>query len=218
MSSEFWAAVIGAIVGALAGGGISALLQHWEYNRAKKDSDKALAHSLFFKLYAIHSDLDRFRCYIRGETKFGEKAGLTVGWQSLKPLANTPPKLQFTADEMSFLLSLKDFKLFNDVHSLDRVHGSTIDIFNLYASRRMEMTSLLPTQMQGMIGYADLTRLAPEVAARIPALDAELQSLCTSLTERADLDADEAWRTLGAYNGLLFSVLGHRFVIEKIDT
>lgn len=216
MSGEFWAAVVGAIVGALAGGGISAWLQMWDYKRARADTNNGLAHSLFFKLYAVYSDLDGFKTYVNGELTSASEAGLTPGWQSLKPIANGPAEIQFSPEEMTFLLSLRNFDLFNLVHSLDRVHRSTISMFALYAERRIALTSTLPAQMEGPVGSIDLRLLTPEMRGRAEAVGAELQSIYGSIIQRVDFDAGEAWRALAAYNEIIRPVLGYSFSIEKV--
>jgi hypothetical protein len=207
MSGEFWAAIIGAIVGALAGGGITAALQNWQFGREKRDRDRGLAQSLLFKLMRIHSDLEGFRQHVAESDLRAQNAGLEVGWQSMRPIGNGPPKVSFASDEMAFLLSLRNLPLFNSILSLDAIQGSTIDIFVLYAAQRTALTSILPAQMDGMIGHIDLNedeyrRFAPAAAA--------LNDIVASIRAHAARDAELAWEAVTALSAAIEPVLGHR--------
>src|SRR5205823_3103766 len=115
-STEFWAAMLGAMIGAAAGGFIAFVLQRANLRAAgrqrKQEADerrKALGHSLMFKVLQIHSQLRGLNQ--RLEQSFAEAKG--EPWQTVLPLANYPDKVHFLGDEMAMLLSLGDNDLFN---------------------------------------------------------------------------------------------------------
>lgn len=211
---EFWAAVIGAIVGAIAGGGIAAILQHWQYSREKGARERALAQALFFKVLRIHSDLEGYRRHVADCAAFAHAKGLREGWQSLKPIGNGPPRIAFAPEEMALLLDLRRFDLLNTVLSLDAVHGSTVDIFELYASRRAAMGALIGAdRMEGQIASVDLSE---EMMRHAGPLAAELDDIVTQIKARADRDAREAWEGVTGLHEALQPKLGYRLTLEPV--
>jgi len=211
MSSEFWAGIVGALIGAIAGGGITWLLQHFETKATRKERDQALARSLLFKLIKIHSDLEHFRQHVVSCGELAANSNLKIGWQSFRPIANGPTKLEFTSDEMSYLMKLKNFDLFNNVLSLDALHSSTIDIFDLYAARRLELTSMMPAQMNGMVGEIALN---DEQMAIVGPRMAELDDLVGSIRNRAAKDATDAQNALVETNDAVRETLGYKLNLE----
>ncbi|KPL68301.1 hypothetical protein SZ64_09325 [Erythrobacter sp. SG61-1L] len=192
MNNEFWAAVVGAVIGALAGGGVTWSLQHFQGKADKAERDKGLARSLIFKLMRISTDLDGFRKHVAECEERATETKLAVGWQSLRAIANGPDKVAFTSDEMGYLLGLGDFSLFNRVLSLDAIHASSVDIFSLYANRRLELTNMLPAQMNGMVGEVALNDNAYAVVApRMAELD-DLYQLVRPLTHDGDSQEPES--------------------------
>ena len=213
MSGEFWAAILGALVGALAGGGISALLQRWQHRREKRERDRATAQSLFFKVLRIHSDLEGYRQHVAKCDAEAEGKDLCRGWQSLMPIANGPGRIAFTPEEMALLLSLRDMDLFNRILSLDAVHGSTIDMFELYASRRQALLAMMPADMRGSIGTIALTE---DDFRRVGPLVVEVQDIDAAIRDRAEKDAQEAEKALRGLNDALRPVLGYRLELEPV--
>lgn len=208
--TEFWAAVIGAIVGSLAGGGVTWFLQERQDKRRKLEQDQGLARSLFYKLMKIHSDLEGYRGHVAASVQFAQQNNLPNGWQSLRPIGNGPKNIEFSPNEMSYLLSLGNFDLFNTVHSLDVVHSSTIDIFELYATRRMALTDKLPAEMNGLVGTTQFdAQQFPQFAPR----SAELNKLVADIVGRVEQDAEESKQAMLDYNGAIKVTLGHSMVL-----
>lgn len=211
MESEFWAAIVGALVGSIGGGSVTWLLQRAQDNRQSSERNGALARSLVFKLLRIHSDFEGFRLDIVEAARNAEKNKLAVGWQSLRGIANFPARVSFTADEMSYLLSLKDFELLNDVMTLDVVHSSTIGIFEKYAARRAELTDMLPANMTGSIGEVSLTAAQHSIVAPRAA---ELDLLVHDMKSRVDRDAAESRDALVRTNRAIKQTLGYSLTLE----
>lgn len=211
MNSEFWAAVAGAIIGALAGGGVAWFLQWRQDTRQTQERNRALARSLIFKLMRIHSDLYGMRRHVEECSSNAKKHHLPDSWQSLRAIGNLPPLVSFTPEEMSYVLSLKNFELFNKIISLDVVHSSTIGIFELYAARRMALLDMLPASMQGSIGTttmndAQLAVVAPKAA--------ELDLLVADIKARVEEDSNESREVLVEATAAVAPTLGHVLQLE----
>lgn len=198
LTSEFYAAAGGAVVGSVVGGVISYLLQMYSLGEARKqrkedaeERRKALASALLFKAIQVHSHLKLMSDHIeesfhRAEhTKFkGEP------WAFVLPLANTPQKVTFSSDEMAMLLALKEQDIFNDLASKDELHNATIDVFEVYRARRTVLVDMLPAhQMEGTQGSTSLTK---EQLALVRPRMAELDQLITSLRHDCRDGADKS--------------------------
>lgn len=208
MASEFWAAVVGAIVGSVTGGLIAWLLQLSQDRRQTRERNQALARSLIFKLIRIHSDLQGFKTHVAECEADAKRDGLPVGWQSLRAIGNLPDRISFTPEEMSYLLSLKDYVLFDKVLSLDVVHSSTIGIFELYKERRLTLTDMLSATMKGLVGTTELN--ASQKAFFDPKA-AELDLLVSDIRVRVEQDAKESREALEQTNVAIRPTLGHSF-------
>ena len=214
MTSEFWAGIIGALVGAVAGGGVTWLLQHFQSKQDRLERDKASARSLLFKLIHIHSDLSLFHRHVVECDGRAKQLGLEIGWQSFLPIANGPRKVEFTSVEMSYLLGLEKFDLFNDVLSLDALHSSTIDIFGLYATHRLELTDMLPAAMEGMVGSTEINDGLKEIVApRMVALD----DLVQKIRSRSELDAASSQKALIDTNSAIERTLGRKLKVDILE-
>lgn len=214
MSSEFWAACAGAIVGAIAGGGITWALQFLQNRREMQDRNRGLAHSIIFKLIKIHSDLHGFKKHVDECTANATTHSLRDGWQSLRAIANLPSRLSFTPEEMSYLLSLKNFELFNKVLSLDVVHSSTIGLFELYAERRKALMDMLPASMRGTIGTATMNDAQFAVFAPRAV---ELELLTSDIKARVEQDSKESREALAEANAAVAATLGRPLKLEIKD-
>lgn len=137
--------------------------------------------------------------------------GLPIGWQSLRAIGNLPDRISFTPEEMSYLLSLKDYKLFDKVLSLDVLHSSTIGIFELYKDRRLALTDMLSATMSGMIGTSDLTDAQK---AFFDPKAAELDLLVSDIRNRVEQDARESKEALVETNGAIGRTLGRSLELE----
>lgn len=212
MSPEFWAAIVGAIVGSISAGGITWALQRDQDARQSLDRNKGLARSLIFKLIRIYSDMDGFKKHIDEAKVNADKNHLKFGWQSLRAIGNLPERVSFATEEMTYLMSLGDDSLFNCVLSLDVVHTSTIGMFELYKERRLALTDALSaSSMDGAIGTAELNDA--EMAFFAPKA-AELDLLVADIRSRVDFDAAEARDALERTAVAVRQTLGPKFKLE----
>lgn len=211
MINEFWAAIVGAIVGSISAGLITWFLQWTQDSRQTLERNRGLARSLLFKLMRIHSDLQGFKNHSDEALENAKRDRLPEGWQSLRAIGNLPDRVNFTPDEMSYLLSLQNYKLFEMVVSLDVVHSSTIGIFELYKERRLALTDMLSAAMQGHVGETVLT---DEQKAFFDPKAAELDLLVSDIRSRVLKDAQESMQALVETNEAISKTLGHKLQVE----
>lgn len=205
MDNEFWAAVVGAIVGSVSGGVITWLLSISQDRRQTSERNQALARSLIFKLIRITSDFHVFQTHAKECAERAEIDKLPIGWQSFRPIANLPDRISFSSEEMSYLLSLKNFELFDKVLSLDVLHSSTIGIFELYKERRLALTDMLAATMDGMVGTAALTDAQKKF---FDPKAAELDLLVSDINKRVKEDAQQSRKALEETNMAISVTLG----------
>lgn len=214
--TEFWSAIIGAVVG----GGIALIGQliAMRYERKKRAEDRlevkrALAHSLLFKVLRIHTNFYGMYRHIEDHFERAERKGLQAQpWQIVAPLANPPKHLHFSSDEMGMLLSLKDDDVFNSLASLDVVHNSLVDLFNLMMQLRMALTDSLKASgvegvtVSGVVSREDWQRLQPKML--------EVNSLIDAMRNQAKRDFNESNRALPHLANLLMKKLDMKYRLE----
>ena len=197
MENEFWAAVVGAVVGGIIAFAIQFVILRAAARQREEEAAgrrKALGHSLLFKMVKIHSHLHHFHAYLEEPFEREQEGGSRrEPWQIVLPLASNPEHVHFSSDEMAMLLSLKNDDLFNDVIPMDEIHNTTIDLFHTFKERRFALTSQLPAKMEGMVGE---TKLTEEQMLFLRPMMVEVNDLITSMRQRCELDARDAWNVL----------------------
>lgn len=196
MSSEFWAAIVGAVVGGLISLGIqmialSATKKERELER--KNISASQGRSLLFKVMRIHSDLDGLFHHIEDSFSAARPEVHHEPFTFVLPLANFPEYVHFNESEISLVMTFKNDNLLNSLMSLDVIHNSLIETFRTYNAMRSELTRNMPAEMSGNVGTTTLTREAM-LALRPKMVEANM--LLTSIRARAKLDYDESQSTL----------------------
>ncbi len=209
MPNEFWAAIVGAVIGAIAGGIMAYYIQlkalrASSENREKdsKERKMALGYALLFKMVRIHTTIKHMQIHMTeclGKLQEEEYAEWEP-WQVTLPVANLAESIHFSTDEMAMLLALKDDDLFNDLSSFDVIHNSTIELFRTFSNSRISLLAMLPANMDGMVGEI---RLSQEQAMYVRPKMVELNSLILSINERCIQDEQAAWNVLGKLNEIL---------------
>lgn len=195
LSSEFWAAIIGAIVGSLAGGTISWWLQRQQQKASALERDSGLASSLFVKLYKIDADLGGVRNLMR---QAGERAAAMqrdLDFRSLMPVPNLPREIDIDPAELALLLRLEANELYQRVVGVEVDHRSTIGLLRTYADRRPILTSQLPDPI-GIEGAIVSFEMDDETMLRIAPLRQEVDSLVVALNRGAQSSAEKATAVL----------------------
>jgi len=204
LGSEFWSAIAGAVVG----GWIAYIVQlkalgeaAKERTASKAEAQKGLAYSLLFKVISIDSSLNGFKQHVEQRLLIKERDGNPHVSAVLTPLANMPTPVEFSADEMALLLSLKDDEVFNSILSLDKVHNSIIPVWALYASLRNTITEMQEVDnFDTSIGKSEFS-IKPGSLLAIKIFEAE--TIAGELVLRAHIDAADASQALASLIALL---------------
>ena len=222
LGNEFWAAIVGAVVGAVAGGAIAYLLQRLSLGEARKlreaaqlATNKALGHALLLKMVQIFSNLVHFHAHME-ESWRAEIAQDPAAepWQVVKPIINLPDWVRFTVEEKSLLLSFKDDDLFNSMVSMDAIHNDLVNLFAAYEEKRTALVSLLPSQMEGAVGTVEISREQwPVIRPRM----IEVNLLGNDIRARSKQDYEQARHCFDRLQEVLKSNLGFTYKLEKKD-
>lgn len=163
--TEFWAAGVGAIVGAVVSGLISygiqiKVLREGRNQRAedRQISQQALATALIFKIGKTYSNISALHkhleeCFgIAGDTKPQREA-----WQVFIPLSNLPDRISFATDEMGLLLAMNNDDIFNLVLALDDVHNSLWgSVRTLQEEHALLLEQIRVVRFEGDVGKIEL--------------------------------------------------------------
>jgi hypothetical protein len=142
-STEFWSAIVGAIVG----GAITFLSQWIAFREQRKQlaqellrANQSLATAVLLKLMRIHSNFIQIMEHIEDCLTAGAQHGI-VGepWQMVLPLASVPDQVAYSPEEMSLLLSLGDFDAFHLTVDLDVRHNSLIEALRMMSAQRLAL-------------------------------------------------------------------------------
>jgi hypothetical protein len=218
-STEFWSAIIGAIVG-----GVIALIAQLIALRAErkhreedhKRAQQALGTSLLFKMTRIYSDFVNTHRHIEDHCKSAQERNLTGElWQFVPPLANPPPLVHFTSDEMGMLIGLKDNDLFNALVSLDEVHNGMVETIKVYKELRLALAERMPAPMSWQ-GTTFVGALTHKQLATLRPLMVNVESVITQLRSGTTSEAKVSGDVLDRLAALLRDRLGLTYKFERL--
>ena len=190
--SNFWAAVIGAVVG----GAISLILQlvanrnsRKERIEAKQEADRSLAYSLSFKIVKIVNRLGNINKHVDECKKLveGEK-GEPLAWTFLLPILNMPDEIHLNADEMALLFSTKNDDLFNSVLNIEPIYNSILPVWTEYKGMRERFSAYAEQK----IVSTGVSEARFDVSGQGGIMLFEVNSLAENLIDRAQKDYAEA--------------------------
>ena len=216
--NQFFAAIGGAIVGGL----IAYLIQIkvlLENRRQRQDdhiaAQKVVANSLMVKVLKIYSSVHMIHSHFEDCFNRARRRGsIDEPWTFVQSLVNRPLPVDFTADEMSMLLSM-DQRVFNAVLPLDTIHNMLWDTVKTMQSERAILLEQMPqVTFEGNLAHASLdkqqeSRLRPRMIA-VNELIGHLQSH----SNRALRDSKKA---LDLLHNLLTESLGISYSLETVD-
>jgi len=212
--TEFWSAISGALVGGLIALVVQ-LVAIWaakkERKAAKKERSIALAHSIMFKVMRIHSNLYNLHLHLEESFAAVDPASHNRPCLFVLPLVGTPADVDFSAEEMSLVLSFKDAELTDMLMSLDGIHNNLIEVFETYAGLRNELQASLPAEMEGNVGTSKLTK--EEWMLAEPKMVVMNQLLVDART-RAKLDYDDSKKATDSLLKAINDTLGLKLVVE----
>lgn len=197
MGTEFWAAIVGAIVGAGIGAMVSYFLQRQNLNearaereRASRDIRKGLARSLIHKLMKVHShagQLDRHMSKLFARASAKEQRPCQAA-QVISPVSQS---IYFSTEEMGLLIALKMEDQYNDAAMLDERHNSLFALLADFNELKLRFTELFtPEGMTGEVGHLMLTN--EQMKAAMPRMLHIDQNLIALRDEATSL-ARDSW-------------------------
>lgn len=212
--SEFWSAITGAVVGGLIAFWIQnkTLIEARNERRSERlQAETALAYSLLFKVIKIYNNLEHIRRHVdMQKTLHGESTGPS-GY--LLALANLPSAIEFSADEMSMLLSIQSDDTFNSILSLDSIHNSIMPVWELYAALREKVKMSSQTiQFDSKVGRSEI-QVKNDSPLAVAIFEAD--QMATELVRRAYVDATEAKQVLDELIACFRAKFG--FTINIVD-
>lgn len=149
------------------------------------DRRKALGHALIFKMVEIYSNNHHiYRHISECLNKYDGEY-----WERIIPFVNLPDEINFSIDERTMLLSLKDTDLFNMLVNCDKAHNTKIRAFQKYLTAREDLLSRLkPDQMDGYVGAAALTHkqlmdVRPKMVELNSIIEALIETFADDLAE-----------------------------------
>jgi hypothetical protein len=216
-ATEFWSAVFGAIVG-----GFMVLIAQWMALRDARQHRAAdqlrlqqtLAYGLLFKVIRIHTSFHHLVIYFQDAFALADREGLTgEPWQFVRPLANPPLNVDFSAEEMAVLLALKEYEIFNTVASLDQMHNSLNDAVRLLNSQRMSLTDRLQNETEAgdvLTGF-----MTEQQRIRLRPLMIDVNSLILQIRADSIANLEKADKALKLLASTLRARLGLTHKIEN---
>lgn len=213
MSSEFWSAIVGSLVGGAIALAIQLLVFLDARKERKRQSDEiiaATAYTLFLKLQSCGNDLKLFAQHVAEATARAEQFHWEM-WQAMVPIPNLPCHQEFKSEENVLLLRAKKFALFNRIRDVEVTHHSSILAFQLYLDRRTELGKQMGSMMNGDIGSVILD--AAQMHALGP-LMADVRGLASSIAGTAEEYASEALSAWRDYSDLMEEFTGHSLELD----
>jgi hypothetical protein len=215
-SAEFWAAIIGAIVG----GSIAAIVQ-WLFARSeRRRQERAQATSLLFKLAKITANLIVLKQHVDECFAPVPNMGLdTQLWQVLTPIANLTDPIHFTTEEMSVLLAQANDKVFHQVMGLDDQHNTMITLMRAFQAGRADLNQRLePYRIIDRIeGDRVEARFPADVIQNFSPYTIELNSLVAHLRESLPKDVRDARQATEAAQSMMRNNLRIKFKVQIND-
>jgi len=197
LSIELWSGIIGAVLGAVASGVISLLLQNQAYKRHSADAAaqrhlerRVVALSILTRLMSVDSNVVNLRAYLLDQSEGVIRTpGHPMLWARVRALPSLPGEVHFTNEERALVFSLGDEALFAGLMSLEPHHNSIIGALTAYPAIRASLNNLPVTEIRGGVGVLDPD--AAEFHAAIPRMT-EGNTLLEGVWDSLDRLASEA--------------------------
>ena len=163
--TAFWAAVAGALTGAIASSYFAYIIQRRSFNEDReirkeelRKTQQVLGRNLILKAARIHSNILTIHRYLEESFQIGEQHAAAIEpWGFVREIAPLPSPVRFSYDELSMLMGLDDDDVFNSVLNLEPVHESIVELVKKYHSDRKELIEKFPiSDVQETVASTDL--------------------------------------------------------------
>jgi hypothetical protein len=189
LGNEFWAAVVGAIIGGL----ISGVIQFLSFKRQDqierektRQRNVLISYALMFKIMKIYSDLIQFDDHINECKAKAKENDLAEPHRYFLPLVTLPDPIMVNIDEMEVLIDEHNMDVVNRLFDLSSIHRCTIDLFKAHQS--------LDNQLKAFIYVDDIhdgiavTGIKMEDMTKVRPLMFQIDQLFGSISERSAQD------------------------------
>ena len=198
-SSDIASAIVGGLIGALAGGIPAWALAKRQSNETLRrdreqrvENQKALAFSVVVKLLHIINSTISLSNHVKSHLALRNDPARNhmEPWQVLVPMighTDDEGTLRFTADEMGVFAAMNEYDFMQDIMLLAMRHSSSLSAFKEYCKMRSEFRAIgpKPQDFNGQIGGAWLT---PEEAIKLKPYTIPMNNIVDGLD--AGLDED----------------------------
>jgi hypothetical protein len=183
LSSDFYAALWGAIVGGgftVAAQWYASAVQEEQVRRDKNDVIAASLVSLIVKSLAIHGQLVSVNQYITERIEQNPQ-GKDLFLQT-ESFVNIPKSISITENEIFAIFCVRNNRIMSDMFKIQNVYSTMIDLMNHYNDIRKKLYNLRPDGMNGdetvfIMNEAQLKEYEPVIYAGNAALN-QLQDFC----------------------------------------
>jgi hypothetical protein len=150
LGNDFWAALMGAIVG----GGFTMLAQWYssinQFEQLRKDKNDEIAGSLvslIVKSMSIHGQLVSVHQYINERIE-RNRQGKDLFLQT-ESFVNIPKPISIIESEIFAVFSVRNNRIMGDMFNIQNVYSTMIDLMSHYNELRKKLYSLRPAGMDG---------------------------------------------------------------------
>lgn len=203
MGNEFWAAIVGSIVGGLIAAFVQLLsIRHQasETKQRKLENDQVTGRGLVIKLMRLVSDLHGLNQHLEQSISRIEPGMQLEPWSFVLPIANLPDRVQITHEELALIL-VHDLHAFKDLLDLEPIHLSSLRIMQIYGDMRAKLLEgMQAAEFSGNVGAVDLDTAQLRIFR--PKM-IELNSLINALQARKKSDLELARKTILAVARIL---------------
>jgi hypothetical protein len=204
-STEFWAAVIGAVIG----GGITILSQFLFWRHAVRFQERRRLLTAFFKLCDIHSHNANLLAHLlEGEADCKARGYDSIDYAFSRPLTFVPETPSFSDDEKAALSTIPG-PIVGEVLETEIRSRGLAEQYRSYAASHLELQWSTPAKVSGTIGTTEMSK--QEYLAFAPKA-ARLTDTLQGLLEIAKNIAQDSEQTVEKYKAAVQTV--HKVKID----
>lgn len=210
LDAGFWSAIFGAIVGGLLAL-IAQCIQIYYIEKTRKLDEKErrilLAHSLMFKIIKIYTNIRLMKNHIEGDMKNFSQIDVLKEhvYVQVRPVVTRLSEVNFTPEELTLAMRLKDDEFFNRIASIDAIHNS-----HLQTLQHMSSTII---DIRNNIGFifdknGNVTNISGLESDKIMPKATELSELIPSFLSELRADEILTASSIESLNSKLKKILG----------
>lgn len=170
-----------ALLGAIVGGGIAAVIQLYFSFRQKIQTERAVSQAVIIKLLQITTNLYHMRNHLRDRIAAADAAGESYKFNYVQPYSSDIEGVSLTPEEKSILIEWNDAALFTEILHIDWMYNSDCEAMNQYRRMHNDVRSI--PRVVSMDGLLARTEMTPDEYLRFAPKAAELDDLLIQLNE-----------------------------------